>query len=521
MKKILAARYLVALLMGMIMAACGGGGGTDTPPVVTPPPLAYPIPANLWSPPSGAVPASGNYVYLQSDSGDYVGDGRTYTYTNADTQIGMSSSGLTISATLSGNQNWRGGFKLPSAAGTLQAGFFKDLTRTTFADPAVGGVEWSGEGRGCNMIQGWVVIDKIVLVSGLLESVDLRFEQRCEGGSASLHGQIHWNKADAMVGQPSEPASIPASLWRAGAGTVPATGNYVYLESTSGDVIGEGRTYSYNPGNATIKLNPAGGYLNVSIAGEQLWIGDFKTLSGMSHLGVGYYGGLGRYPFNNPVLGGLSWATEGRGCSMLNGWFVIDKATYSGTMLTELDLRFEQRCGSGASALHGQLHWIADATAAPPEPVNPVPAGLWNPATGFVPPSGSYVYLVSDPGDFIGSGRTELITPNISALNVTTNLTAALRISVGEWRGDFVGIEGQTQLQPGYYGDLRKYPFNDTAKGGLNWFGKGRACNGVDGWFVVDSVSYSLGQLTAIDLRFEQHCEGADAAQRGVIHWVK
>lgn len=241
----------------------------------------------------------------------------------------------------------------------------------------------------------------------------------------------------------------------------------------------------------------------------------------MTQLGVGYYGGLGRFPFNNPVLGGLSWSGEGRGCNTLTGWFVIDKATYNGLTLTELDLRFEQHCEGGTSALRGQLHWTAGDATAPSGPVNPPPAGLWQPSASFVPPSGNYVYLISDAGDYIGGGRTELLTPNTSTLNVTTNLTAALRIGVGGWSGDFFGMTGLSQLQPGYYGDLRRYPFHNTAKGGLSWSGNGRGCNTLKGWFVVDSVSYSMGQLTAIDLRFEQHCEGGVAAQRGVIHWTK
>lgn len=524
MKKTIAARALVSLFLAIVLAACGGGGSSSAPvvpPPVVVPPLPYPIPAGLWSAPSGATPATGNYVFLQSDSGDYIGGGRTYSYTNADTSITLSNNGLAIDAVLSGNQNWNGGFLLPSAAGSLQAGYFKNLTRTPFADRAVGGVQWSGEGRGCNTIIGWVVIDKVVLSGGALDSLDLRFEQHCEGGSTALHGQIHWNKADATSGQPPGPAPIPAGLWSAGAGTVPQAGNYLYLESTQGDFIGGGRTYSYNPTNATIRVAPSGGYLGVSIAGDQGWTGDFQGMRGMSQLAVGYYGGLGRYPFNNPVLGGLSWSGDGRGCNTLSGWFVIDKATYNGATLTALDLRFEQHCEGGSSALHGQLHWTAGDAATPPGPVNPPPAGLWKPSVSFVPPAGNYVYLASDAGDSIGAGRTELLTPSNSTINVTTNLTAALRISVGGWSGDFVAMSGLSQLQTGYYGDLQRYPFHNASKGGLSWSGNGRGCNTLTGWFTVDSASYSLGQLTAIDLRFEQHCEGGAAAQHGVIHWAK
>jgi hypothetical protein len=41
------------------------------------------------------------------------------------------------------------------------------------------------------------------------------------------------------------------------------------------------------------------------------------------------------------------------------------------------------------------------------------------------------------------------------------------------------------------------------------------------GWFVIDAVSYgSAGELTALDARFEQHCEVATALPlHGAIHW--
>jgi hypothetical protein len=53
----------------------------------------------------------------------------------------------------------------------------------------------------------------------------------------------------------------------------------------------------------------------------------------------------------------------------------------------------------------------------------------------------------------------------------------------------------------------------------MDWSGNGRGCNTLSGWFVVDQVSYSLGAMTSIDMRFEQHCEGGLPALHGVIHW--
>jgi hypothetical protein len=76
-----------------------------------------------------------------------------------------------------------------------------------------------------------------------------------------------------------------------------------------------------------------------------------------------------------------------------------------------------------------------------------------------------------------------------------------------------------SQLQLGYYPDLRRYPFHNPAKGGLNWSGQGRGCNTLRGWFAVDRVTYTNGILTALDLRFEQRCEGGIPALHGAIHW--
>jgi hypothetical protein len=36
---------------------------------------------------------------------------------------------------------------------------------------------------------------------------------------------------------------------------------------------------------------------------------------------------------------------------------------------------------------------------------------------------------------------------------------------------------------------------------------------------LVDKVTYALGNLSELDLRFEQHCEGGAPAMHGKIHW--
>jgi hypothetical protein len=258
--------------------------------------------------------------------------------------------------------------------------------------------------------------------------------------------------------------------------------------------------------------------LSLGVTGDQWWNGDFQAMSTIAQLQPGYYGNLTRYPFHNPARGGLDWGGEGRGCNTLTGWFVVDAVTYTGTALTAIDLRFEQHCEGGAPALHGAIHWDVNDTTVPSGPIDP-PPDLWQPVAGTTPASGNFVYLESQPGDYIGGGATYTYTPPGATISVTGS-GAHAGVNVSGWYGDFQGMSSIAQLQPGYYGNLERYPFYNPARGGLSWSGQGRGCNTLTGWFVVDAVTYASGALAALDLRFEQHCEGGPAALHGQIHWT-
>ena len=71
----------------------------------------------------------------------------------------------------------------------------------------------------------------------------------------------------------------------------------------------------------------------------------------------------------------------------------------------------------------------------------------------------------------------------------------------------------------GYYPGVKRYPFHNYVKGGLEWDGEGRGCFELDGWFVIDDITYDGATIQSIKLRFEQHCEGAEPALNGEIRW--
>ncbi|MDM0040998.1 hypothetical protein QTH89_02445 [Variovorax sp. J22G21] len=481
-----------------------------------------PPPAGLWAPAPGVTPASGSYVYLVSDTGDFVGQGRSYTYSRANASLVVTANGGGLALNVTGDQNWRGDFIAMNTVPQLRPGYYGNLQRFPFHNPSKGGLNWSGDGRGCNTLQGWFVVDAVVYSGSQLKSIDLRFEQHCEGGAPALRGQIHWTLDDENTVVPGPVNPPPTGLWAPPDGETPASGSYVYLVSDAADFVGRGRKYVYTRTNASLAVTANGGTLSVNVAGDQNWNGGFAAMSTVAPLQPGYYGDLQRYPFHNPIKGGLSWSGDGRGCNTLKGWFVVDAVSYSGTQLRSIDLRFEQHCEGDASALRGKIHWIADDTSTAPGPINPPPAGLWAPAAGATPSSGSYVYLVSEPGDFVGEGKSYTYSGANASLGVTTN-GGKLSLNVTgdqNWRGDFAAMNTLTLLQPGYYGDLQRYPFHNAVKGGLSWSGEGRGCNTLKGWFVVDAITYTGSQLRSVDLRFEQHCEGEIPALRGQIHWT-
>jgi uncharacterized repeat protein (TIGR01451 family) len=458
-----------------------------------------------------------NRAQLASDAGDYIGAGQSYGYTQASAVFSAIAVGNQFTIQVAGDQGWNGVFQLPQSFSQLVPGQYANVTRWPFHDPAIGGLSWYGEGRGCNSLQGSFTISRATYHGGALIEIDLAFEQHCEGQAPALRGQVHWSSVDTST-PPGPLSPPPASLWAPPAGATPTSGSYVYLQSDFGDYVGGGNTFTFTQANAILTPSLAGGRFSLGVGAGDNWSMEFQPMTGVT-LQPGYYGNLRRWPFHNPTRGGLSITGEGRGCNQLTGWFVIDSVTIVNNALEAIELRFEQHCEGLVPALRGKIRWIAGDTTAPPGPVNPPPTGLWQPAPGTTPPSGTFIYLQSDAGDYIGGGSTYLYTA-ADTPSFSSGTGGHLTVNVGGWRGDFQAMLGLARLEPGYYGNVTRWPFHNPTLGGLDWSGQGRGCNRLTGWFVVDSVSYVNNVLASISLRFEQHCEGMAPAMRGQVHWV-
>lgn len=297
----------------------------------------------------------------------------------------------------------------------------------------------------------------------------------------------------------------------------------IRLQSDAQDFVGSGKTYEYSLANALLIETARRDTFGIYIRGDEEWTGVFTIPNSRKRISPGTYNRATRFPYNDPGRPGMSWFGT-NGCSTLSGSFEIHGVTFVDTTLTAIDLSFEQHCEGARAALRGSIHWRADDPTRPPGPVNPVPAGLWQPPPGATPTSGNYVYLISDASDFIGQGRAYTYTP-ADAVIVVASSTGGVGVAVGTsnpaewWNGSFGPMNSISALQAGYYPDVSRF-FNPT-RGGLDWSGSGRGCNTLKGWFAFDRLTYSADTVTALDLRFEQHCDGVTPALHGAIHWSR
>ena len=74
----------------------------------------------------------------------------------------------------------------------FEVGYYGDLQKHPVHNQTKGGLDWSGEGRSCNRLSGWFVVDSVSYVGSTLESISLRFEQRCRERDPALRGEVHW-----------------------------------------------------------------------------------------------------------------------------------------------------------------------------------------------------------------------------------------------------------------------------------------------------------------------------------------
>jgi hypothetical protein len=141
-----------------------------------------------------------------------------------------------------------------------------------------------------------------------------------------------------------------------------------------------------------------------------------------------------------------------------------------------------------------------------------------------VPTSGSFLYMNSEPGDYIGQGIEQLYTSADSSitgqLSSDGNLfsVSVIQGAYDHWWYVYLGAPAGQQLAVGSYENAERWPFNSYGTPALSVDGDGRGCNTLTGRFdVTDLQRAPTGELLVFDATFEQHCEGGTPALYGRI----
>jgi hypothetical protein len=297
----------------------------------------------------------------------------------------------------------------------------------------------------------------------------------------------------------------------------PPTPTQIQVYSDVGQTIGNGFNYEYTQATAIIHLGATGAHLTLSIQGDEDWGADIKLPTSFAQLEPGSYSAAPTPDSTNAGL--VVSGDESYDCTTAPGSVTIDSLTYHDSTLTTIDFHFQQICAGSGNSRHGTIHWAAADTTRPPGPVLPVPSALWQHPSGATPDSGNYAYLQSDPGEYVGGGQTYLYSSAGSFTFTGSGPRLSFSILGGEWAGDFMTMNTISRSAPGYYQDLKRYPFNNPARGGFDWVGMGRGCLKSVSWVAIDRIRYDASGLAALDLRFGQHCSGATALLHGQIHW--
>lgn len=132
-------------------------------------------------------------LHYESEPGDYIGQGETRTYTEADGKF------ITFRTFDNGvNVNfadawWSLSFAAPFEA-ELTAGFYPNAQRHPFQDDDRPGLDFSGDGRGCNTLTGEFTVSEIIWDwFKIPRRFSATLEQHCEGFEPALYGSIDYD----------------------------------------------------------------------------------------------------------------------------------------------------------------------------------------------------------------------------------------------------------------------------------------------------------------------------------------
>ena len=302
--------------------------------------------------------------------------------------------------------------------------------------------------------------------------------------------------------------------WQPPASVVAGPATVIYAESDVADFVGEGEQRTWTQATASV------------------YAGDNDTRStGMSgdadddiQVALPYLTATGSYADLDRSAASVT-ANSG-GCNESRTNLVVDRLVRdaAGTLVA-LTARLEQWCDTGYGPLHLFLRYDRDDPTTP-APLASAGALTWRPPAGAVPASGSAWYTESPAGEFLGQGRTELVTPaqaqwtrsDDGAANglwlrlartdggEDWSIFAAMPLYVDRWTVGSFAITGNANRNP--------------VKGYVDLSHDWRGWNAMTGTMAVDSVTFDDAGLARLEARMVVSCDSA-APIRAALRYVR
>ncbi|HVS36074.1 MAG TPA: Ig-like domain-containing protein, partial [Gemmataceae bacterium] len=213
-------------------------------------------------------------LYLNSQPGDYIGQGQTNAWTTATGSFTASrnfDNGVSFSyQDANPSVWWYLDFAAPYDA-TLTPGYYGGATRYPFQASSQPGLDVRGEGRGSNTLTGaFTVVQAYYGSSGQVLYFDATFEQHNEGASPALFGEIKYTAPNTPVGvlandyDPDGQAITAAlvsgpshgSLTLNADGTFSYKPNEDYVGTDSFTYVANDGTLNSNVATVTLTVNP-------------------------------------------------------------------------------------------------------------------------------------------------------------------------------------------------------------------------------------------------------------------------
>jgi hypothetical protein len=314
-------------------------------------------------PPSIPLPSSGSFLYLNSESGDWVGQGQERLFTTADGTIGGALRGSRFGgAVYLANSGWSVAMYAPDGQ-PLAVGSYTGAGRASFQPAGSPGLEITGEGRGCNTLSGQFDVTALAFSSlGEITLFDATFEQHCEGLAPALYGRIRVESAAPAPGNTLPPGSM----------TVPTSGTFLYLITTNTSVGNYEQLYTstdstfdwsfpYSDNSVFHATVVQGNYVH-------WWYVDIAAAPGNS-LAVGHYANAVRVISRTAGTPGLDITGDGRGCNEVSGSFDVDALSFAWNYeMSVFQATFHFYCDNSLSLQHGRIR-IEHPTPPQPPPV--------------------------------------------------------------------------------------------------------------------------------------------------------